>query len=188
MNKKIKIFGVGDFGIAIVNNLSQEVICGVDYLCVNTDFACLDWKNKNHLRIGYKLTKGLGSGAITEIGMKAAEESKELILESLKDARYVIIIAGFGGGTGSGATPVLAKYAEELNIPCYIFATLPFKFENKFRKRNADFAVKKINELDSSLMKLKTFSLSKQNISMHTKFSDVPNECAKIFQQYILSL
>ena len=190
MDKKIKILGIGDFGIAVVDNLSKNLIEDADYLSVNTDWAFLDWKNKNHLRMGENFTRGLGAGALSEIGMRAAEESKELIVESLKDAKYVIIIAGFGGGTGSGATPVFAKYAKELNIPCYIFATLPFEFENKFRQRNVDFAVKKLNELDSHLIKLKTFPLSEQNIDIgtHTKHNDVSSECAKIFHKHILSL
>ena len=135
---KIIVVGVGGAGNNAVNRMVDENIDGVDFIGVNTDKQALQLcKAPKLLQIGEKLTKGLGAGAKPEIGEKAAEESAEEIEATLKGADMVFVTCGMGGGTGTGAAPVVAKIAKDLGILTVGVVTKPFRFEAKARMANA---------------------------------------------------
>jgi cell division protein FtsZ len=114
---KILVIGVGGAGNNAVNRMIEENIVGVEFVCVNTDKQHLkNCKAPQCIQIGEKLTKGLGAGAQPEIGMKAAEESRESLTELIKGADMVFVTCGMGGGTGTGAAPIVAQIAKELGI------------------------------------------------------------------------
>ncbi len=128
---KIKVIGVGGGGGNALNGIIAQGIRGnVEYIAVNTDAQALKkFDAENTIQIGRKLTKGLGAGAKPEIGESSAQESKDEIAEKIKDADMVFITAGMGGGTGTGAAPVIAEIARELNKLTIGVVTKPFKFE-----------------------------------------------------------
>ena len=131
---KIIVVGVGGAGNNAVNRMIDEKIDGVDFIGVNTDKQALQLcKAPKLLQIGEKLTKGLGAGAKPEIGEKAAEESAEEISAALKGADMVFVTCGMGGGTGTGAAPVVAKLAKDMGILTVGVVTKPFRFEAKAR-------------------------------------------------------
>lgn len=135
---KIIVVGVGGAGNNAVNRMVDESIDGVDFIGVNTDKQALQLcKAPKLLQIGEKLTKGLGAGAKPEIGQKAAEESAEEIESALKGADMVFVTCGMGGGTGTGAAPVVAKIAKDMGILTVGVVTKPFRFEAKARMANA---------------------------------------------------
>lgn len=135
---KIIVVGVGGAGNNAVNRMVDENIDGVEFIGVNTDKQALQLcKAPKLLQIGEKLTKGLGAGAKPEIGQKAAEESVEEIEAALKGADMVFVTCGMGGGTGTGAAPVVAKVAKEMGILTVGVVTKPFRFEAKARMVNA---------------------------------------------------
>ncbi len=135
---KIIVVGVGGAGNNAVNRMVDENIDGVEFIGVNTDKQALQLcKAPKLLQIGEKLTKGLGAGAKPEIGEKAAEESAEEIGAALKGADMVFVTCGMGGGTGTGAAPVVAKIAKEMGILTVGVVTKPFRFEAKARMTNA---------------------------------------------------
>ena len=127
---KIKVIGVGGGGNALNGIIAQGIRGNVEYIAVNTDAQALKkFDAENTIQIGRKLTKGLGAGAKPEIGESSAQESKDEIAEKIKDADMVFITAGMGGGTGTGAAPVIAEIARELNKLTIGVVTKPFKFE-----------------------------------------------------------
>ena len=129
---EIKVVGCGGGGNNAVNRMINEGLGEVDFISINTDKQALMQSNATHkIQIGEKLTKGLGAGANPEIGEKAAEESKEEIMAALKGADMVFITAGMGGGTGTGATPVVADIARSMGILTVGVVTKPFNFEGK---------------------------------------------------------
>ena len=135
---KIIVVGVGGAGNNAVNRMIDEQIDGVDFIGVNTDKQALQLcKAPKLLQIGEKLTKGLGAGAKPEVGEKAAEESAEEISAALKGADMVFVTCGMGGGTGTGAAPVVARLAKEMGILTVGVVTKPFRFEAKTRMTNA---------------------------------------------------
>ena len=135
---QLKVVGVGGAGNNAVNRMIQYGIRGVEFISVNTDKQALYLSRANQkIQVGEKLTKGLGAGADPEIGRKAAEESRDAITEALKGADLVFITAGMGGGTGTGAAPVVAECAKELGILTIGVVTKPFAFEGKVRMNNA---------------------------------------------------
>lgn len=135
---QLKVVGVGGAGNNAVNRMIQYGIRGVDLISVNTDKQALYLSRANQkIQIGEKLTKGLGAGADPEIGRKAAEESRDSITEALRGADLVFITAGMGGGTGTGAAPVVAECAKEMGILTIGVVTKPFAFEGKVRMNNA---------------------------------------------------
>jgi cell division protein FtsZ len=136
---RIKVIGVGGGGGNAVNNMIQSNLEGVDFIVANTDAQALS-RNLASVRIqmGEGITRGLGAGAKPEVGRSAAEESSERIREALEGADMVFITAGMGGGTGTGAAPVIARVAKELNILTVAVVTKPFQFEGKRRMRFAD--------------------------------------------------
>jgi cell division protein FtsZ len=142
---KIKVVGVGGGGQNAVNRMIEEGIQGVEFISVNTDAQALMLSSApQRLRIGDKLTKGLGSGGNPEIGQRAADESREEIKEMLEGADMVFVTAGMGGGTGSGASPVIASVARELGALTIGVVTRPFTFEGSQRRRSAESALEQL--------------------------------------------
>ena len=135
---RIIVVGVGGAGNNAVNRMIDENIAGVEFIGVNTDKQALQFcKAPTAMQIGEKLTKGLGAGARPDIGEKAAEESSEEISQALKGADMVFVTCGMGGGTGTGAAPVVAKIAKDMGILTVGVVTKPFRFEAKTRMSNA---------------------------------------------------
>ena len=135
---KIVVVGVGGAGNNAVNRMVDENIAGVEFIGINTDKQALQFcKAPTAMQIGEKLTKGLGAGAKPEIGEKAAEESQEEISQALKGADMVFVTCGMGGGTGTGAAPVIAQIAKDMGILTVGVVTKPFRFEARQRMNNA---------------------------------------------------
>lgn len=144
---QIKVVGVGGAGNNAVNRMIQYGLGGVEFIAVNTDKQALYLSRANQkLQVGEKVTKGLGAGALPEIGEKAAEESREEIANALKGSDLVFITAGMGGGTGTGAAPVIAQIAMELGVLTIGVVTKPFSFEGSRRMKNADSGIQKLRE------------------------------------------
>lgn len=141
----IKVIGVGGGGNNAVGRMIDAEVQGVDFIAVNTEAQILDKSAaENRIQIGEKLTKGLGAGAKPEVGEQAAEESKDDILKALQGADMVFVTAGMGGGTGTGAAPVVAQCAKELGALTVGVVTKPFSFEGKVRMRNAMAGIEKL--------------------------------------------
>jgi cell division protein FtsZ len=135
----IKVIGVGGGGSNAVNRMIRAEMMGVEFIAVNTDAQALLQSDAPHkIRIGDKLTRGLGAGADPQVGQRAAEEDSEKIYEALKDADMIFITAGMGGGTGSGAAPVIAEIAKDLGALTVGVITKPFSFEGVRRKLVAE--------------------------------------------------
>ncbi|MDE6667327.1 MAG: cell division protein FtsZ [Clostridia bacterium] len=134
---RIKVIGVGGAGNNAVNRMLDAGINSAEYYVVNTDSQILTLSPcQNKIQIGSQLTKGLGAGAKPEIGREAAEESKDALTEAVRDTDLLFITAGMGGGTGTGAAPVIAKIARDMNILTVAVVTEPFSFEGKTRMEN----------------------------------------------------
>ncbi len=150
---KIKVIGVGGGGNNAVNRMISAGVSGVEFIVVNCDTqALLQSKAEKKIQIGEKLTKGLGAGANPEIGEKAAEESREMIVEALKGADMVFVTAGMGGGTGTGAAPVVAECAKEIGALTVGVVTKPFMFEGKRRMNQAEFGITNLKEKVDTLI------------------------------------
>ena len=135
---QIKVVGVGGGGGNAVNRMISEGLGGVEFIAVNTDNQALMLsKAKTRVRIGDKLTRGLGAGGNPEIGRKAAEESSEDLLEVLRGSDMIFIACGMGGGTGTGASPIIAQIAKELGALTIGVVTRPFTFEGTRRAQLA---------------------------------------------------
>lgn len=144
---KIKVVGVGGGGSNAVNRMISLGLEGVDFIAVNTDAqALLHAMAPKRMQIGEKLTRGLGAGARPEIGEKAAQESREDILEALRGSDMVFITAGMGGGTGTGAAPVVAECAREVGALTVGVVTKPFTFEGPARRRKADQGIENLKK------------------------------------------
>ncbi|WP_425446993.1 cell division protein FtsZ [Dethiothermospora halolimnae] len=142
---RIKVIGVGGGGNNAVNRMIESQVQGIEFIAVNTDRQALhSSKAETKVQIGEKLTKGLGAGANPEIGMKAAEESRNEILEVLEGADMVFITAGMGGGTGTGAAPIVAEIAKELGILTVGVVTKPFMFEGRKRMVHAEQGIESL--------------------------------------------
>jgi len=142
---KIKVIGVGGGGSNAVNRMIEASLQGVEFICINTDAQALQLSRAEHrLQIGAKLTKGLGAGADPEIGRKAAEESKEEINQSLQGADMVFVTAGMGGGTGTGAAPIVAEVAKEIGALTVGVVTRPFTFEGRKRAEQAEQGIQEL--------------------------------------------
>jgi cell division protein FtsZ len=144
---RIKVLGVGGGGSNAVNRMIEEGLQGVEFVAINTDAQALMLSNApQRVRIGEKLTKGLGSGGHPETGCKAAEESEDELYEVLRGADMVFLTAGMGGGTGTGATPVVAKIARELGALTIGVVTRPFTFEGSRRRKVAEEGIAQLKE------------------------------------------
>ncbi|AQR89624.1 cell division protein FtsZ [Clostridium saccharobutylicum] len=149
----IKVIGCGGGGSNAVNRMIVEGLKNVEFIAINTDKQALLLSNADQkIQIGEKLTKGLGAGANPEIGKKAAEESREEITASIKGANMVFITAGMGGGTGTGAAPVVAEIAKSMDILTVGVVTKPFPFEGKRRMRHAEMGIENLMEKVDTLV------------------------------------
>lgn len=149
----IKVIGCGGGGSNAVNRMIIEGLKNVEFIAINTDKQALLISNANQkIQIGEKLTKGLGAGANPEIGKKAAEESREEITASVKGANMVFITAGMGGGTGTGAAPIVAEIAKSMEILTVGVVTKPFPFEGKRRMRHAEIGIANLKEKVDTLV------------------------------------
>jgi cell division protein FtsZ len=150
---KIKVIGVGGAGGNAINNMISSNLQGVKFIAANTDLQALDVSRAEiKIQMGEKLTEGLGAGANPQIGRDAAVESAEVIKATLTDSHMVFITAGFGGGTGTGAAPVVAGVCKEMGILTVAVVTRPFSFEGKKRQRQADDGIAELKKLADTVI------------------------------------
>jgi len=183
---KIKVIGVGGSGNNAVSRMMASRIKGVELIAVNTDSQHLQ-KTRAHrrVRIGRNVTKGLGTGMSSELGFKAAEEDKELIKEAVKDADLIFITSGFGGGTGTGASPVVASVCKELGILTVAVITMPFSFEGSRRTSLAKEGLEKIkNKVDTLISISNDKLLSSPDISVESAFWN----CDEVLRQAVVGI
>lgn len=178
-NANIKVFGIGGGGGNAIQYMVEQEIDGVEFICANTDAQALcNSSAKTHIQLGEELTKGLGAGANPHIGRAAAEEDRDRIREALIGADMVFITAGMGGGTGTGAAPVVAEIAKELNILTVAVVTKPFSFEGKQRALAAEDGIRRLAEHVDSLITIpnnKLLSVLGKNISLLNAFKAANN-------------
>ncbi|HOO62520.1 MAG TPA: cell division protein FtsZ [Synergistaceae bacterium] len=149
----IKVVGIGGGGNNALNHIVQSGVAGVEFIAANTDIAHLERsETKNRIVLGAQMTKGLGAGANPEIGFQAAKESADEIKASLGGADMVFITAGMGGGTGTGASPVIAEVAKELGALVVAVVTRPFKFEGKRRITQANEGIERLRDKVDALI------------------------------------
>ena len=150
---KIKVIGVGGGGSNAVNRMIDAGVSGVEFIAVNTDKQALQISKADYrIQIGTKLTRGWGAGADPEIGMKAAEENYEELNQAVSDADLVFITAGMGGGTGTGAAPMIATLTREKEILTIAVVTKPFNFEGRRRMENAEKGLEALRKTVDSLV------------------------------------
>ena len=150
---KIKVIGVGGAGNNVINRMIESGVGGVDFIVVNTDKQDLNKSIcKSKLQIGEKLTNGMGAGSKPDVGKKSAEESRALIAKALEGTDMVFITAGMGGGTGTGAAPIVADLAHEAGILTVGVVTKPFKFEGANRMRQAEAGIEALASKVDSLI------------------------------------
>lgn len=176
---KIKVIGVGGGGGNALNCIAEEGMSGnVDYIAVNTDVQALQRsKATEKIQIGTKLTRGLGAGGKPEVGEASAQESKEEIQEAIKDANMVFITAGMGGGTGTGAAPIVAEIAQELGILTVAVVTKPFAFEGAKKMTLAEKGIEELLDNVDSLIVIPNQKLlaGEQRLTMKDSFSLADN-------------
>ncbi|MFD0960300.1 cell division protein FtsZ [Paenibacillus chungangensis] len=150
---QIKVIGVGGGGSNAVNRMIENGVQGVEFITVNTDAQALHLAKSEHkLQIGDKLTRGLGAGANPEVGKKAAEESRDIIMNQLKGSDMVFVTAGMGGGTGTGAAAVIAEIAKECGALTVGVVTRPFTFEGRKRSAQAEIGIEALKEKVDTLI------------------------------------
>ena len=174
MGSKIKVVGVGGSGGNAVLRMRKQRVPGVELIAVNTDYQDLRKSRADvRLRIGRKVTQGLGTGMRPKIGRAAAQESREEIAEALKGSDLLFITCGLGGGTGSGASPVIAEIAKDLGILTVAIVTLPFSFEGDYRRKIAQDAKKLLKGKVDTLVTIendKLLEVLNPNISLLNAF------------------
>lgn len=171
----IKVIGVGGGGGNAVNRMVSTGVKGVEFIAINTDRMALYNSNADvKIQIGEKVTRGQGAGANPDVGAKAAEESKDEIVNAIKDADMVFITSGMGGGTGTGAAPIVAELAKGLNILTVGIVTKPFAFEGKRRMEQAEIGIAALREHVDSLVVIPNEKLkfvSEQKITFTNAFN-----------------
>ena len=182
---KIIVVGVGGAGNNAVNRMIDEAIAGVEFLGINTDKQALQLcKAPTIIQIGEKLTKGLGAGAQPEIGAKAAEENVEELAEQLKGADMVFVTCGMGGGTGTGAAPVIAGIAKDMGILTVGVVTKPFKFESKMRMTNAINGIERLKENVDTLIVITNDKMI-EIVDRRTTFPEALKKADEVLQQSV---
>lgn len=173
-NAVIKVIGVGGGGGNAVEHMMNQKIDGVDFICANTDSQALKKSSASlQIQLGEEITKGLGAGANPEVGRQSAEADRDKIRELLAGADMVFITAGMGGGTGTGAAPVIAQISKELGILTVAVVTKPFNFEGKHRTHAADGGIKLLSQNVDSLITIpnnKLLSVLGKNVSLLNAF------------------
>jgi len=176
---KILVMGVGGGGGNADEHMMAENIEGVEFLCANTDAQALQRSSsKTVIQLGEEITKGLGAGADPEIGRKAAEENRDRIREVVEGCDMIFITAGMGGGTGTGAAPIVAEVAKEMGILTVAVVTKPFAFEGKKRMQVADEGVRALGQFVDSLITIpnnKLLSVLGKNITLLNAFKAANN-------------
>ena len=182
---RIIVIGVGGGGNNAVNRMIDEQIAGVEFIAINTDKQALQLcKAPTLMQIGEKLTKGLGAGAQPEVGEKAAEESAEEISAALKGADMVFVTCGMGGGTGTGATPVVARIAKEQGALTVGVVTKPFRFESRTRMSNALAGIDKLKENVDTLIVIPNDKLL-EVVDRRTTMPEALKKADEVLQQGI---
>lgn len=171
----IKVVGVGGGGTNAVNRMIKSQVQGVDFICVNTDSQALQAAQAPmRIQLGEKLTRGLGAGGNPSIGQKAAEENSEELYEALQGADMVFITAGMGGGTGTGAAPVLAQVAQDIGALTVGVVTKPFSFEGPRRRNSAEEGIAALRERVDALITIpndRLLSVADSKTSMSDAFA-----------------
>ncbi len=172
---QIKVVGVGGGGGNAVNRMVDAGVKGVEFIAINTDnMALYNSKADMKIQIGEKVTQGKGAGANPDVGARAAEESKDMIVDALKTADMVFITSGMGGGTGTGAAPIVAEIAKEMGILTVGIVTKPFAFEGKRRMEQAEIGISSLREHVDSLVVIPNERLqfvSEQKITLTNAFN-----------------
>jgi cell division protein FtsZ len=182
---RIIVVGVGGGGNNAVNRMIDEQIAGVEFIAINTDKQALQLcKAPTLMQIGEKLTKGLGAGAQPEVGEKAAEESSEEVSAALKGADMVFVTCGMGGGTGTGATPVVARIAKEQGALTVGVVTKPFRFESRTRMDNALSGIDKLKENVDTLIVIPNDKLL-EVVDRRTTMPEALKKADEVLQQGI---
>ena len=182
---RILVIGVGGAGNNAVNRMIDESIAGVEFIGLNTDKQALQFcKAPTAMQIGEKLTKGLGAGAKPEIGEKAAEESSEELAQAMKGADMVFVTCGMGGGTGTGAAPVVAKIAKDMGILTVGVVTKPFRFEAKTRMSNAIAGIERLKESVDTLIVIPNDRLL-EIVDRRTTMPDALKKADEVLQQAV---
>lgn len=179
----IKVIGVGGGGSNAVNRMIAAQVKGVEFIVVNTDLQALKMSNAPvKIQIGQKLTSGLGAGANPEVGRKAALEDTEKIIETLEGADMVFVTAGLGGGTGTGAAPIIASLAAELGALTVAIVTKPFAFEGKKRGQQADQGLAELRECVDTVITIPNERLL-QTVQRGTSLQDAFRTADDILRQ-----
>jgi len=182
---KIRVVGIGGGGGNALNRMIEAGIEGVDFIAVNTDVQALN-NNKapNKIQIGHQLTKGLGSGGHPEIGKQAAMEDTEKLIQLLEGSDMVFLTAGLGGGTGTGATPIIANLAAELDVLTIAICSLPFEFEGKVRGKQAEEGLNDLKSAVDTVIAIPNERLL-QTVSLDTSIQDAFKMADDILRQAV---
>ena len=183
LKPRISVFGIGGAGGNAVNNMIEKELEGADFVAANTDAQALQQSNaKNKIQMGVKVTEGLGAGARASVGAAAAEETIEEIVDHLAGSHMAFITAGMGGGTGTGAAPIIAQAARELGVLTVGVVTKPFQFEGSKRMKQAEDGVEALQKVVDTLIIIPNqnlFRIANEN----TTFSDAFNLAADVLYQ-----
>jgi cell division protein FtsZ len=171
---RIKVIGIGGAGCNALNKMIASDVEGVDYIAMNTDMQALSTcMARERIQIGRNVTFGLGAGGDPEIGRKAAEEDEDAITEVLEDAEIIFLTAGLGGGTGTGATPVIARIARDRGILTIAIVTKPFLFEGSIKQRNAEDGLRELRSTIETVMTIpnqRLFEIAGTNLTVVEAF------------------
>jgi len=182
---KILVVGVGGAGNNAVNRMINAGITGIEFVCINTDKQQLkNCKSQQTIQIGEKLTRGLGAGADPEKGEKAAEESREELADVVRNVDMVVVTCGMGGGTGTGAAPVVAQLAKEMGILTVGIVTKPFKFEGARRMENALKGIERLRHNVDTLIVIPNDKLLSV-VDKHTKMSEALERADEVLKQSV---
>ena len=182
---RIVVIGVGGAGNNAVNRMIEENIAGVEFIGINTDKQALQFcKAPTAMQIGEKLTKGLGAGAKPEVGQKAAEENSDELAQAMKGADMVFVTCGMGGGTGTGAAPVIARLAKDMGILTVGVVTKPFRFEAKTRMTNALSGIERLKESVDTLIVIPNDKLL-EIVDRRTTMPDALRKADEVLQQAV---
>ena len=172
---RIKVIGVGGGGCNAVSRMYRDRISGVEYVAMNTDSqALLGCDVPHHIKMGERLTRGLGVGGDPERGRMAAEESREDLMDTVRDTDMIFIAAGMGGGTGTGAAPILAEIAKESEALTIGVVTRPFRFEGVHRRKAAEDGIRRMREKVDTLLVIpndRLLEMADEHLTMERAFS-----------------
>jgi len=185
---KIKVFGIGGAGGNIVSQIASEKIRGVEFLVANTDAQALSkLKVDKKIRIGKKTTQGLGTGMNPEIGKESAKESEEEIKQAISDTDLLIIVAGLGGGTGTGASPVVAEIAKKQKKLVFSLVTLPFSFEGEYRKKVAQEGLEELKKRSDTVLVVNNEKLL-EGLDKKVSFLKAFQECDALLKEIVKAI